>query len=507
MHRLRSLLALLLLLLIPARPAAAYSVLSHEEVVDMAWLTTIVPMLRARFPGMTDADIVQAHAYAYGGSVIQDIGYYPFGSHYFSDLLHYTRTGDFVAALITNSTTPNEYAFALGALAHYCGDVYGHPAVNITTAQENPKDERRFGHIVTYDEDHTAHVRTEFGFDVVEVAHGRYSQQNYRDFIGFQVAKPLLERAFLQTYGIPMASVMTHEDLAIATYRRAVSSLIPKMTVIAAHPLKDQIRKEDPGFQKNKFVYRLNATEYRKEYPDQYQKPGAGTRFLAFIVEILPKIGPLKAFKVSIPTPDEQKTYITSVNTTVDHFKRDLALTQPPVVAIPGAPQPAPSATPAKPIDPATVNPSKAATIPGTPPPAAQQSTPIPQSIAAPAPDSSSASAPDVTPQRAPDLAEIDLDTGNPSSFGEYHLADITYAHLLDDLLHKQNAQFPPDVRQSIKDFYNTPLTEPAWYIKSPKQWATLQANLAAFRALPPPPPDPPPASPTGKPAPTIPTP
>ncbi len=193
----------LLLALLWSRPADAYSVLSHEEVVDMAWKTNIVPMLKARFPGITDDQIRQAHAYAYGGSVIQDIGYYPFGSHYFSDLLHYVRPEVYVQNLIRDSETPNDYAFALGALAHYCGDTIGHPAINKATADENPPLQTRFGRLVTYAEDPTAHIRTEFGFDVVEVAHGHYSQQNYRDFIGFQVSKGLMEKAFLETYGIP----------------------------------------------------------------------------------------------------------------------------------------------------------------------------------------------------------------------------------------------------------------------------------------------------------------
>ena len=153
-------------LLVPANPARAYSVLSHEEVVDMAWLPHIVPLLRARYPNLTDDQIKEAHAYAYGGSVIQDIGYYPFGSHEFSDLLHYVRTGDFVSALLRESSSPDEYAFALGALAHYCGDVVGHPAVNKATADEYPKLRQRFGSVVTYENDKTAHIRTEFGFDV-----------------------------------------------------------------------------------------------------------------------------------------------------------------------------------------------------------------------------------------------------------------------------------------------------------------------------------------------------
>ena len=235
-------------------PAGAYSVLSHEEVVDLAWLPHIVPLLRARYPGLTDDDLRQAHAYAYGGSVIQDIGYYPFGNHEFSDLLHYVRTGDFVQALLRDAANANEYAFALGALAHYCGDVDGHPLINQVTADEYPKLRRQFGPVVTYGENPIAHLRTEFGFDVVEVAHGRYSQENYRDFIGFQVSKELLEKAFLETYGVPVSSILKHEDLAIGSYRRSVSSLIPKMTAIALVSYKDQIEKENPGFDHKKFV-------------------------------------------------------------------------------------------------------------------------------------------------------------------------------------------------------------------------------------------------------------
>ncbi len=440
----------------------------------MAWLTTIVPMLQARFPGISDADILKAHAYAYGGSVIQDIGYYPFGSHYYSDLLHYVRTGDFVAALIRESTDPNEYAFALGALAHYNGDVYGHPAVNQVTADEFPKLRRRFGRTVTYDEDKTAHLRTEFGFDVVEVAHGRYSQQNYRDFIGFQVAKPLLERAFQETYGIPMSSVMKHEDLAIATYRKAVSSLIPHMTEVAVVTYKAQIEKESPGFDKAKFVYRLRRTEFEQAYGTEYLHPGLRTRFVAFVVEHLPKIGPLRALKLSVPNAAEQATYVKSINTTVDHLKRNLAQIQPPIVAIPAL---APALVPATPVHVLAPGARDASEL-------APAST-LPASVAAPA--SGPVPAYNLTGSpHAPDLAEIDLDTGKPSHFGEYRLADLTYARLLNGLLHPAAPRLSPDVQQSLRDFYDGPRPQPAWYRRDRKAWATLQADLIAFDRLPP---------------------
>lgn len=419
-------LFLILALLSPAS-ANAYSVLTHEEVVDMAWLPHIVPLLRARYPNLTDDDLRQAHAYAYGGSVIQDIGYYPFGSHQFSDILHYVRTGDFVTTLIRESADANEYAFALGALAHYCGDVSGHPVINQVTSDEYPKLRSRYGRFVTYGEDPVAHLRTEFGFDIVEVAHGRYSQDNYRDFIGFQVSKDLLNRAFLVTYGVPVTSILTHEDLAIGSYRRAVSGLIPRMTTVALVSYKDQIEKENPGFDHNKFVYRLKRTEFEKQYGTQYAHPGFGSRTLAFFIRILPKFGPLKAFSIMIPNAAEQDLYLKSVNTTVDQY--DAFLMQ----------------------------------------------------IKAPAPGKTHA-----TVKHGPDLQEIDLDTGKPSRLGEYQRADLAYGTLLDKLLADPKTSMTPDVHQSLVDFYSV-RKQPAWYAKKPKDWVKLQANLATFDSTPPP--------------------
>src|SRR3954465_14547459 len=122
------------------RPVSAYSVLAHEANVDALWEGTIKGMLQARFPGASAGQLQDARAYAYGGCVIQDLGYYPFGSRFFSDLLHYVRTGDFVEALLTEAHDINEYAFAIGALGHYAADNAGHPmAVNPAVALMYPK--------------------------------------------------------------------------------------------------------------------------------------------------------------------------------------------------------------------------------------------------------------------------------------------------------------------------------------------------------------------------------
>src|SRR6185437_8705235 len=113
--RLLPLLALLLLL--PSR-ASAYAVLTHEELIDLTWQDSIVPLLLSRYPNLTPAELENARAYAYGGCVIQDLGYYPYGDRFFSNLAHYVRSGDFVVALFRNSRNANEMAFAVGALSH-----------------------------------------------------------------------------------------------------------------------------------------------------------------------------------------------------------------------------------------------------------------------------------------------------------------------------------------------------------------------------------------------------
>src|SRR5438477_4464811 len=237
-------IAILTFLLFCSPLGNTYSVLTHEEIVDLLWKQKIQPLLLKRFPDATEEDLRKAHAYAYGGCVLQDMGYYPFGNKYFSDLVHYVRSGDFVAALIRDSSDLNEYAFALGALAHYASDVSGHPIINRITAIEFPSLAKKYGKEVTYANDPKAHIRTEFGFDVVQVAKNRYTSDSYHDFIGFEVAKPLLERAFRDTYGVELTDIFNNEDRTIGSYRRAISTIIPKMTKVALAKREKQMVKE-----------------------------------------------------------------------------------------------------------------------------------------------------------------------------------------------------------------------------------------------------------------------
>jgi len=317
-------IAAFLLLLGTVPFADAYSVLTHEEIVDMLWKDQIVPLLQHRYPGITDDQLKEAHAYAYGGAVIQDLGYYPFGSHEFSDLVHYVRSGDFVQQLLMDSQTADEYAFALGALAHYASDTEGHPAVNQSVAIEYPKLRSKFGSRVTYAEDHAAHLKTEFSFDVVQVAKQRYVSQQYHDFIGFEVSQQLLERSFPKVYGIQLKDVLKHEDLAIGTYRYAISGMIPKMTQVAVMARGDDMVKERQDKAKKQFLYHLNRTSYEKNWGKEYHRPGAGTRFLAALLRIVPKVGPFKALAFKNPTTKTEDLYFKSITASVDRYQHYL---------------------------------------------------------------------------------------------------------------------------------------------------------------------------------------
>jgi len=311
-------LTVLLCIAICPSTSSAYSVLTHEQVVDLLWNDQIQPLLLRRFPHATPEGLRKAHAYAYGGCVLQDMGYYPFGNKFFSDLVHYVRSGDFVEHLLKDSSDLNEYAFALGALTHYAADNSGHPAINHIVAIEFPKLKKKYGDTVTYAQDPKAHIRTEFGFDMVQVAKNRYTSDRYHDMVGFEISKPLLQRAFVETYDLKIEDVFGNVDLAIGSFRRAISIVIPEMTRVALLSRHDVIVKDTPNFDKQKFLYHLSRSNYEHDWGTVYRKPGLGTRILAFFLKIVPKVGPFKAVNFKIPTQQTEDIYIKSVNATMD---------------------------------------------------------------------------------------------------------------------------------------------------------------------------------------------
>jgi hypothetical protein len=314
---------LIFILLLPgATSSHAYSVLTHEAIVDSAWDDAIRPTILKRFPNATPEDLKKAHAFAYGGCAIQDVGYYPFGNKFFSDLVHYVRTGDFIEALLRDSSNIDEYAFALGALAHYAADNDGHRmAVNLSVPILYPKLGRKYGREVTYDEDPAAHLKTEFAFDVLQVAKGHYAPDAYHDYIGFAVSQSLLERAFKETYSLDLRSIFTDFDLTIGTYRRGVSEVIPEMTKVAWQLKKDDIQKDIPGITRQKFLYHLSRADYEHQWNANYRKPGFGARLLAFLTRLIPKIGPFQTLTLRVPTPETDKLFMASFNATLRDYE------------------------------------------------------------------------------------------------------------------------------------------------------------------------------------------
>jgi hypothetical protein len=314
------------LLLLSTSFAYSYSVLTHEAVVDSVWDPAIQKILLQRFPATIPEEMVQAHAYAYGGCIVQDMGYYPFSSRLFSDLTHYVRSGDFVAALIRDSQDVNDYAFALGALSHYAADVSGHRlATNLAVPILYPELHRKFGKTVTYWDSPLSHIRTEFGFDVLQVAQGRYAPDRYRAFIGFKVAKPLLERAFRETYGLEMKDIFGSLDLALESFRYSVGSIIPGMTRVAWQLKKDTLVKEIPGVTKKKFLFNLSRSSYEKSFGTEYHRPGIRTRLVSWLMKLVPKSGPFKSLAFRAPTPEVEKLFMASFNATVDSYRTLLA--------------------------------------------------------------------------------------------------------------------------------------------------------------------------------------
>jgi hypothetical protein len=299
-----------------------YSVLTHQAIIDSTWEGQIKPILLKRFPAATAEQLREAHAHAYGGAISQDMGYYPFGSRFYTDLTHYVRSGDFIEALVAESRDLNEYAFALGALAHYAADNHGHAlGTNRAVPQVYPELRAKHGDEVTYAEDPSSHIKLEFGFDVLQVARGRYAPEAYHDFIGFKVSKDVLARAFKRTYGLELKDVFGNLDLAIGTFRRTVSSIIPEMTKVAWEMKKDEIEKASPGITREKFVYNLSRAGYEKEWGKEYEKPGFFSKSMAYFFRVMPKVGPLKAFAFRAPTPEAERMFMESFNATLDRYR------------------------------------------------------------------------------------------------------------------------------------------------------------------------------------------
>ncbi|MBV9301437.1 MAG: zinc dependent phospholipase C family protein [Acidobacteriaceae bacterium] len=312
--------------LLAVKPAPGYSVLSHEAMIDALWDVQLKPTLLARFPSATPEQLKEAHGYAYGGAIIQDIGFYPHGNGYFSDLTHYALAGDFIIALISESQNLNELAFALGALSHYFSDNDGHRlATNIAEPLLYPKLRRKFGDVITYEDMPRVHLQTEFGFDVLEVAKGNFAPQAYHDFIGFNVARPVLERAFRDTYGFDLGTMFQDFDGAIGSYRHAVSKTVPTATRVAWAQRESEIRRIRPSITRREFVYIMRRSSYEREWGKRYDRPTFGDYVLAFFLKLVPPIGPLKALRFKMPTPQVEQIFMRSFEAATAGYRSRLS--------------------------------------------------------------------------------------------------------------------------------------------------------------------------------------
>ncbi len=300
-------------------PLIAVSVLSHEEMVDIMWDSEIRPILVRRFPEASPEQIKKAHSFAYGGSVIQDLGYYPLGNQLFTNLLHYVRTGDFIIWMLRDARDINEYAFALGALSHYAADCWGHRAINISEPILYPKIRKRFGDWVTYEDNHEDHLRTEFSFDVLEVDKHRYGAQQYHDFIGFDVSEDLLERAFQDTYGIPMDMLLHYDDLTLETFRFAVAKVIPEMTQVAVATHRPGLKRERHDAAEKEFIYQLSRADYEREFGNRYRRPGIFARILGFLIKLVP-FGPAKVLGFRNPNAAAEDHYFRAMDQAIDKY-------------------------------------------------------------------------------------------------------------------------------------------------------------------------------------------
>jgi len=441
-----------------ARPASAYSVLTHEQLIDLTWQSSIVPLLLSRYPTLTPAEIEHARAYAYGGCVIQDIGYYPFGDKFFSDLTHYVRSGDFVVNLFRNAGNADELAFAVGALSHYIGDSIGHAqATNLAVPIEFPKLRDKYGNVVSYAEGEHQHVQTEFAFDINEIAHQRFAPVHYLRHVGLEVPTKQLALAFYQTYGLREDFTDTrHHRINVDGYRFSVHRFIPRIAyaVTLLHRRHETPDVDSPDLQQ--LTAEIAAIAKANDW-DAYRKhPGIGTYTLAGFIYILPKFGALKLAAVKGPTAQTETDYIHSVILSTDSLNTALRRFTPPPATKPTAALAAAADT---------------------------HSDPAP-SVALPAKPGSEQTIPRQSADPNHPLINRDLDTGSPVKPSGYRLTDDTYATLLHRLAESPTTPIPPGIKRDILIYYAN-LDLPFATKKDPAAWATLQQDITTLNTMP----------------------
>lgn len=421
MNKVRAALALLLAAMLLAQPAGAYSVLTHEQIIDLAWKNGILPVLVSRYPNATPAQLNEAHAYAYGGCVIQDEGYYPFGHGFFSDLTHYVRTGAFVANLIRDSRNVDELAFALGALSHYVSDSIGHhDAVNPSTAVEFPKLKSKYGPVVTYGESPHGHIRTEFAFDIDQLSKRRIAPSAYLEHVGLKVPLRVLEEAFFQTYGLKLGTMVVNQTAAVQSYRWSVRRFIPDIAYAEVVLHRNSFPADTPGPEFDEYKERLAQADFNNGWEHYRKKAGIRTHLIAVVIFILPKIGPLSDLAIRGPKPQTEERYVESVNRTVTRYEQLLGAL---------------------------------------------------------------AAHPKLSPWQTMNIDNLDLDTGMPALPGTYRLMDNTFAELLHRIVYVRQP-IPERIKHDLLAYYADPKA-PIATKKHKRAWRRVQRELTVLESMP----------------------
>jgi hypothetical protein len=454
----RFLTAALVVCLFAAPSAGGYSLLTHEQLIDLTWDASIVPLLKSRYPTLTDAQVEHARAYAYGGCVIQDIGYYPFGDVFYSNLTHYVRAGDFVVNLFRNAGNADELAFAVGALSHFIGDSIGHAdATNHAVPVEFPKLEKKYGKTVNYSQGTSEHVRTEYAFDINEITKLRFAPVKYLKHVGLEVPQRQLELAFYQTYGLAEDfSQGKGKKVNVKGYRFAVRSFLPQVSFSVAVLRR---KKEPPVVdspEMKRLMEQLAVVEAKNEWMKYRVKPGIGTYSLAGLIWIIPKVGPIKMVAVKGPTVDTNGEYVRSVLRSTDLLNTTLRRFTPPPATGPGAPIAA------------------AADVHSQPPPGDH----LPAH-----PEAEQNVVRGSGDPRHP-LRNRDLDTGYVVKPGGYSLTDETYCKLVHRLAAKPTQAIPPGIKEDIVAYY-ADMSVAFATKKHEEEWKTLEADLTTLRGMP----------------------
>ena len=305
----------LVVLMLTATPGIPFSVQTHEMIIDLAWSNSIRPVLLNRFPNLTEAQLQEAHAYAYGGSAIQDLGYYPFGNALFSDLTHYIRSGDFVLSLLHNSQNANDLAFAIGALSHYIGDNIGHgEAVNYSVPIEFPRLEKKYGTVVNYSQGPHPHVQTEFAFDINQLSKGRFAPSAYLEHVGLEIPRTLLRTAFYETYGLNLSDIVGSKETSLRIYRRAVRHFLPNIARAQTILHKSSFPQDSSSEEFLELKEELLQVAAEENWQQYRKSPGFGSHMYAGFIYIVPKVGPLQMLAIKGPIEQTEDLYVRSVN-------------------------------------------------------------------------------------------------------------------------------------------------------------------------------------------------